>query len=158
MIELLTSRLLTYTQVLQSCAEHWIKYMKCLTSETVRSDWTRWKSDERLLQWLRMTLERLGFRGQSCHVNVLNLTWMLCKFACLKPTFIWVYLESFLIYLVRRDSGAPVWMGCNPIDVLKPIRHYHVCVQTYMYEKVWNSIQLLSDNIPVLLSIFSVRN
>ena len=77
-----------------------------LTSETVRSDWTREKLKDRLLQSFGTTPEHFGFRSRTghqpsqckCHV----------KFACLKRQVIWVDLESLLIYLVWRDSGAPV--------------------------------------------------
>ena len=35
------------------------------------------------------------------------------KFTCLKPTFIWVDLESLLIYLVWRDSGMSLKCTCS---------------------------------------------
>ena len=80
-------------------------FMKSLTSETVRSNWTRLK----LKDWL-LTLERLGFRGRSCQPSQSKCY---VKFACLKPKYIWVDLESLLIYLVWHNSKALVWNGCS---------------------------------------------
>ena len=42
----------------------------------------------------------------KCYVKIAYI-----KIACLKPTIIWVDLKSLLIYLVQRDSGAPVCNG-----------------------------------------------
>ena len=56
-------------------------------------------------------MECLGFRRCFCHTCKPNLNVMLSS-PVWNTNNIWVDLESFLIYLVWHNSGAPVWNGC----------------------------------------------
>ncbi len=66
------------------------------------------------MQLFGTTLERLGFRLSILSYTKPNAS--VTSSPVLKPTFIWVNLELLLIYLIRCDSGAPVWTGVTHVQ------------------------------------------